>query len=80
MTAQTPEGAEAVTTETLSPVFKLIFLSVLGITLLAFAVNVVLVLAIADPSDEATGLLETCSTITKLGFGAMVGLIGGKAI
>ena len=81
MTDSPTQGAQVeVSTETLSPVFKLVFLSVLGITLLAFAVNVALVLAIENPSDEATGLIETCSTITKAGFGAIVGLIGGKAI
>jgi hypothetical protein len=81
MTDSPIQGAQVeVSTETLSPVFKLVFLSVLGITLLAFAVNVALVLAIENPSDEATGLIETCSTITKAGFGAIVGLIGGKAI
>ena len=32
------------------------------------------------PSAEAKRLGETCSTTYKLGFGAIVGLIGGKAL
>jgi len=64
---------------TLSPQFKLIFLSVLSLTLLSLIASVVLVLFAKD-SDEVKRLVETCSTTWKLGFGAMIGLIGGKTI
>jgi predicted permease len=63
----------------LTPIFKLVFLSVFGITILAFVGWGVLSLAFPQPSDEAKGFFQACSTITQLGFGAIVGLIGGKA-
>jgi hypothetical protein len=65
---------------TLTPIFKLVFLSVLGITFVALLVNVALVIFLNAPSDQAKSLIETCSTILKAGFGAIVGLIGGKAV
>lgn len=68
-----------ITAEALSPTFKLVFLSVLGITLLTFAVHVALVIFLDDPNAQAVTLIETCSTLTKAGFGAIVGLVGGKA-
>jgi hypothetical protein len=63
----------------LSPAFKLVVLIVTGLTVLSLAVSIFLAL---DPnkSDQINGLIETCSTTYKLGFGAIVGLIGGKAL
>jgi hypothetical protein len=46
---------------------------------LSLVLNLILVLALDHPSAEAKNLMETCSTIVKAGFGAIVGLIGGKA-
>ncbi|WP_328997808.1 hypothetical protein OHA18_25480 [Kribbella sp. NBC_00709] len=63
-----------------TPVFKLVFLTVLGLTVAALILNVVLVMAIDQPNDQAKSLIETCSTIVKAGFGAIVGLIGGKSV
>jgi hypothetical protein len=35
----------------------------------------------ADPTKDATkSLLETCSTTWKMGFSAIIELIGGKAL
>lgn len=72
-----PEGS--VDLIRLTPTFKLVFLSVLSITMVSLALNVILVLVLDNPSNEAKNLMETCSTIVKAGFGAIVGLIGGKA-
>ena len=66
--------------ETLTPLFKLVFLTILGLTILALALNVILVASIANPNDQAKGLIDMCSTIVKTGFGAIVGLIGGKSV
>jgi hypothetical protein len=54
-----------------------IFATVVAITILSLILNAVLVFAKID-SDPARGFVETCSTTFKLGFGAIVGLVGGK--
>lgn len=63
----------------LTPAFKLAVLVVTGLTVLSLAVCVFLALA-ALKSDQASALFETCSTTYKMGFGALVGLVGGKAL
>ncbi len=61
-----------------SPSFKLAFFTVLGLTILSLLVSVLLVLQDRQ-STEAKQLIDSCSTTWKMGFGAIVGLIGGKA-
>jgi hypothetical protein len=63
----------------LTPLFKLVFLTVLGCWTAALVINVALVIWMRDPTEQAKTLIDTCSTIVKTGFGAIVGLIGGKA-
>ncbi|HWE35668.1 MAG TPA: hypothetical protein VG406_03785 [Isosphaeraceae bacterium] len=63
----------------MTPAFRLVFFSVLGLTLLSLAASVYLVLR-EKQTDEIKRLAETCSTTWKLGFGAIGGLIGGKAL
>jgi hypothetical protein len=57
----------------------MVFLSVLVLTLLSFVASLILVLA-PNQTEEVKRLLETFSTTWKLGFGAIVGLIGGQAL
>ncbi len=64
----------------LRPTVKLVFLSVLALTILSLAVSISLAVMFPSPSDQIRGLIEMCSTTYKMGFGAVVGLIGGKAI
>ena len=64
---------------TLSPAFKLVVAIVTGLTVLSLAVSIFLALY-QQKSDQINSLIETCSTTYKLGFGALVGLIGGKAL
>jgi hypothetical protein len=59
--------------------FKLVFLSVLGITLIAFITHIWVALAVDEPSDSVKTLLGNCAMIYQSGIGAAVGLIGGKA-
>ena len=65
-------------TVTLSPIFKLVFLSVLSITILSMFITCALV-AVHNETDQGKALFELFASITKMGFGAMVGLLGGKA-
>jgi hypothetical protein len=64
----------------ITPLFRLVFFSVLGLTVLSILMNFGLVMWIDNPTDSAKTLMESCSTGWKLGFGAIVGLVGGKAV
>ncbi len=57
--------------------FKLIFSTVVALTLLALIVNVLLAI-FGSESEQVKAAAETCSTTYKMGFGAIVGLMGGK--
>jgi hypothetical protein len=63
---------------TLSPVFTLIFLTVVTFTALSMLISVVL--AMRAPSDPANQVLAACLDTWKLGVGAIVGLLAGKAV
>lgn len=64
---------------TVSPTFKLVLFIALGLTLLSLLTSILLAI-IATPSEDTKRLIETCSTTYKMGFGAIIGLIGGKAL
>jgi hypothetical protein len=61
----------------ITPRFKLVFTTVLAITILCLILNLLVVL-MAPNGSQAASLADTCSTAFKLGFGAIVGLVGGK--
>ena len=67
-----------VVTFTLTPAFKLVFLSVLGITLLSIVLSCSLAV-MGEPNEEKSALVQALLTTWKLGFGAIIGLLGGKA-
>jgi hypothetical protein len=52
---------------------------VTGLTVLSLLVCILLAL-LAPKSEQINALIETCSTTYKMGFGALVGLVGGKAL
>ncbi|WP_159029173.1 hypothetical protein [Streptomyces viridochromogenes] len=60
--------------------FKLVFLSVAAMTLLTLTASVYIGIFIKNPTEAAKSAMNTCSTLANLGFGAMVGLLGGKAV
>ena len=64
---------------TLSTEFKLIFLTVVVLTVISLGVDIYLALFVA-PSPQTLRLSETVSTAFKMGFGAIIGLIGGKQL
>ncbi|MCX4557458.1 hypothetical protein OHA02_14735 [Streptomyces phaeochromogenes] len=61
----------------LTPRFKLIFSTVAALTVLALILNVLLA-AFGGDSEQVKAAAEACSTTCMMGFGAIVGLIGGK--
>ncbi len=63
----------------LSPLFKMSFIVVVGFTLIFLYAS--FSLSSQQNLNPSQGeLFNTCSTLMKLGFGAIVGLIGGKQI
>jgi hypothetical protein len=70
--------APAVTTVTAH--FKLVFLCVTVITLLTLVASLYIGIFVEKPTEAAKSAMDTCSTLANLGFGAMVGLLGGKAV
>lgn len=60
--------------------FKLVSGCVMALTLISLGVSIALAVFVQNQSHEVKQLIETCSTTFKLGFGAVVGLVGGKAL
>ncbi len=65
-------------TLTITPVFKLVFASVLSITLICL--GVALYLTLQTPNDAIKSLNEKVLSVFTLGCGAIIGLLGGKAL
>lgn len=63
----------------LTPRFKLVFLTVVTLTVLALILNVVLA-AFGGDSEQVRAASEACSTTYKMGFEAIVGLISGRVV
>ena len=61
----------------LTPRFKLTYSTLVALTLLALALNVLLALVGGD-SDQIRTATEVCSTTYKMGFGAIVGMMGHR--
>ena len=71
-------------TLSLSPAFKLVFISVLSLTVLSMLVACPIAVlrpqTVGQENLQLNIVFETCITTFKLGFGAMIGLFGGKAL
>jgi hypothetical protein len=80
------QPAVSTVTLTLTPAFKLVLLAVVGITVLSILIACPLTLfqirsgAELPPGSLASVLFDTCISTFKLGFGAILGLMGGKAL
>ncbi|WP_381802139.1 hypothetical protein [Streptomyces niveus] len=74
-TTEAPQTAQQETTVTAH--FKMIFICVLVITLLAFVVFVLVGIFIKEPTKRAQNVSAICATISQMGFGAIFGLLGG---
>ncbi|MGW3448961.1 hypothetical protein [Streptomyces sp. NPDC001076] len=72
--------AEQPAVTTVTAHFKLVFLSVTLITVLTLAASLYIGIFVQKPTEAAKSAMDTCSTLANLGFGAMVGLLGGKAV
>lgn len=86
-TAATAVGTQATLADTATPAvttvtahFKLVFICVTVITLLTLLASLYIGIFVEKPTEAAKSAMDTCSTLANLGFGAMVGLLGGKAV
>lgn len=59
-------------------VFRLVFTTVVVLSLISLALAIYFATR-TNLSAAQQQMLDTCSTCWKLGFGAIVGMIGGKA-
>lgn len=64
----------------LSAGFKAVLLCVMALTLISLAVSVGLAVKYDSPTEHVTRLIEMSSTMYRIAFGAIVGLIGGKSL
>lgn len=72
--------ADATVVATVTPHFKLVFICVTVITVFTLAASLYIGIFVEKPTEAARSAMGTCSTLANLGFGAMVGLLGGKAV
>jgi hypothetical protein len=69
---------QAVATTTVSVHFKMIFLAVFSLTVALLIVRVSVAIMVGNPSESLKEAMSTCSLLGNAGFGAILGLIGGK--
>lgn len=62
----------------ITPTFKLAFVAGLVLTIISLLVAIYLS-GIVEPTPQQVNLFDTCSTTWKMGFGVLIGLLGGKA-
>jgi hypothetical protein len=73
---QAPEARPRIAN--LSPTFKLVFLSVLGITVFAGLAEIAMAIAWTSPTANQQATFEAIGFAWKAGIGAIFGLLGGK--
>jgi hypothetical protein len=59
-------------------IYKTAFIVTVIFTLLFFLTTVAVALWLDEPSGQQQTLFSSCDTAWKAGFGAIIGLIGGK--
>ncbi|MFG3064809.1 hypothetical protein ACGFYM_40650 [Streptomyces sp. NPDC048231] len=75
-----PTQVQGPAVTTVSAHFKMVFIAVVVITTGALLADLYIAVFVPKPSEAAKSAMNTCSTIANLGFGAIVGLLGGKAV
>lgn len=62
----------------ITPAFKLTFNAGMILTIISLVVAIYLS-GMTEPTPQQVKLFDTCSTTWKMGFGVLIGLLGGKA-
>lgn len=71
---------DTVAAGTVTSHFKLVFISVLILEVALLIAMNGMAFAVAEPNETLQNSISTCATLATAGFGAICGLIGGKAI
>jgi hypothetical protein len=69
---------QAVPATTVSTHFKMIFLAVLLLTVALLVARISVGIMVAHPSDSLNDAMSHCDLLEDAGFGAILGLLGGK--
>ncbi len=65
----------------IDPQFKWVLIAVVGLTVLSLLAAIFLALVPDNPgSDQVAAVIKTCTTVFNAGVGAVIGLLGGKAL
>ena len=82
--SQAADGNTAVSRTHLSPTFNTVFVAVVGLTVLSLLVTCTLVGITVRSGrqmlEQEKVMFDLGATTFKLGFGAIIGLFGGKAL
>ena len=79
--ARSQTKTDAPSSQRLDPKFKLVFLTAAGGTLLFTAICVAMhLITTGEPPPARKEFIEGMLTMAKIGFGAIVGLLGGKVL
>lgn len=63
-----------------SPSFKIVFFSILGLTVLLIFIHVGLVCLVSVPTEAHGELVNTVSAAWRMSLGAIVGMLSGKVL
>lgn len=78
--ARTRDAAFGKSPTRLSPAFKLVVWIVVVFTLATGVAQIALAALWAEPTAMPRSAFESMATSWKMGFGALIGLLGGKAV
>ena len=60
--------------------FNIVFSAVFALTVSSLVGGLLLAVAVKDPSDHVRKVMDICFLTWQTGFGAMVGLLGGRQL
>jgi hypothetical protein len=83
--ANTPEGAPRAQAVSVPEVvigthFKMIWLTITGLTLMLALADILLSVLIKNPTTSTQQAIAMCDTFAKVGFGGIFGMVGAKAL
>lgn len=62
-----------------TPHFKMVFICIMTLTVLTLAASLYIGIFVERPTEVCKSAMDNCSKIANLGFGTILGLLGGKA-